>query len=124
MTAALQLLSHLEGDALNVALLVPAPRRVLRGGGGVSECACIFVMLNMPTDVRGDDRFSPGVTGCVTLNRLSCIVPPRKEPWERLKFDWDSSVDCMTDWVGALDHPVRKPRLDGVLMSHPSGIVI
>ena len=26
VTAALQLLSHLEGDALNVALLVPAPR--------------------------------------------------------------------------------------------------
>ena len=32
MTAALQLLSHLEADALNVALLVPAPRRVLPGG--------------------------------------------------------------------------------------------
>ena len=32
VTAALQLLSHLEGVALNVALLVPAPRRVLPGG--------------------------------------------------------------------------------------------
>ena len=31
VTAALQLLSHLEGDALNVALLVPAPRWVLPG---------------------------------------------------------------------------------------------
>ena len=31
-TAALQLLSHLEGDALNVALLVPVPRRVSRVG--------------------------------------------------------------------------------------------
>ena len=31
VTAALQLLSHLEGDALNVALLVPAPRRALPG---------------------------------------------------------------------------------------------
>ena len=31
-TAALQLLSHLEGDALNVALLVPAPRRTSRVG--------------------------------------------------------------------------------------------
>ena len=29
-TAALQLLSYLEGDALNVALLVPAPRRASR----------------------------------------------------------------------------------------------
>ena len=32
VTVALQLLSHLEGDTLNVALLVPAPRRVLPGG--------------------------------------------------------------------------------------------
>ena len=31
-TAALQLLSHSEGDALNVALLVPAPRRASRVG--------------------------------------------------------------------------------------------
>ena len=31
-TAALQLLSHLEGDALTVALLVPAPRRASPGG--------------------------------------------------------------------------------------------
>ena len=31
-TAALQPLSHLEGDALNVALLVPAPRRASPGG--------------------------------------------------------------------------------------------
>ena len=30
--AALQLLSHLEGDALNVALLVPLPRRASRVG--------------------------------------------------------------------------------------------
>ena len=32
VTAALQLLSHLEGNALNVALLVPAPQRALRVG--------------------------------------------------------------------------------------------
>ena len=31
VTAALQLVSHLEGDALNVALLVPASRRVMPG---------------------------------------------------------------------------------------------
>ena len=31
VTAALQLVSYLEGDALNVALLVPAPQRVLSG---------------------------------------------------------------------------------------------
>ena len=31
-TAAIQLFSHLEGDALNVALLVPLPRRLSRTG--------------------------------------------------------------------------------------------
>ena len=31
-TAVLQLFSHLEGDALNVALLVPLPRRLSRTG--------------------------------------------------------------------------------------------
>ena len=31
-TAALQLFSHLEGDALNVALIVPLPRRLSRTG--------------------------------------------------------------------------------------------
>ena len=31
VTAALQLLSHLDGDALNVALLVPESQRVLPG---------------------------------------------------------------------------------------------
>ena len=33
-TAALQLLSHLEGDALNAALLVPEVRRATRTGWG------------------------------------------------------------------------------------------
>ena len=39
VTAALQLVSHLEGDALNVALLVPASQRVLPGVlvGALSE---------------------------------------------------------------------------------------
>ena len=31
VTAALQLLSHLDGDALNVSLLVPESQRVLTG---------------------------------------------------------------------------------------------
>ena len=38
-TAALELLSHLEGDALNVALLVPEVRRATRTGlvGALTE---------------------------------------------------------------------------------------
>ena len=82
------------------------------------------VMVNMPTDVLGDDRFSPGVTCCVTLDQLCCIGPLRTEHWERLEFDWDSSVTCSPDWVGALDHPVGKPLLDSVLMTHPSDIMV
>ena len=82
------------------------------------------VMLNMLVDVLGDDRFSPGVSCCDILDRLSCIVPPRTEHWEHLEFDWDSSVDCITGGVGALDHPVGKLLLDGVLIAHPSDILI
>ena len=66
------------------------------------------IMLNMLTDVLGDDRFSPGVPCCVTLNRLSCIVPPRNEPWKHLEFDWTSSVDCMTDWWVQIGSPCEK----------------
>ena len=36
------------------------------------------VVVNMPTDVLGDDRFSPGVTCCVPLDRPSCIDPMRR----------------------------------------------
>ena len=72
------------------------------------------VMLNMLTDVLGDDRFSPGVSCSVILDSISCIVPPRTEHWARLKFDWDSSMDCIHDGVGALDHIVGKLLLDGV----------
>ena len=60
---------------------------------------------------------------CVILDHLSCIVPPRTEHWERLECHWDSSVGCIPDGVGALDHPVGKLLLDGVLISHPSDIL-
>ena len=84
---------------------------------------CVFVrpdtvpvvMMNMPTDVLVDDRFSPGVTCCVTLDRLRCIG---------LAINCDSSVACIPDWVGALDHPVGKPLVDGVLMTHPSDTLV
>ena len=77
------------------------------------------VVLGMLVDVLGDDRFSPGVSCCVILNHLSCIIPPWTEDWERLEFHWDSSVDCIPDGVGAWDHPVGKLLLDGVLHHIP-----
>ena len=74
--------------------------------------------VRLLVDVLEDDRFSPGVSCCVILNRLSCIVPPRREHWERLEFNWDSSVDCIPDGVVH-----GKLLLDGVLISHPSDIL-
>ena len=47
----------------------------------------------------------------VILDRLSCIVPPRTEHWERLEFDWDSSVDCIPDGVGVFDLNLLSDRL-------------
>ena len=35
-----------------------------------------------------------------------------------------SSGACISDWVGALDHPVGKPLLDGILMAHPTDIFV
>ena len=54
-------------------------------------------MVDMLTGVLGDDRFSPGVTCCVPLDRQNCIYPHGKEHWELLEFDWDSSVACISD---------------------------
>ena len=82
------------------------------------------VMVNMPTGVLGDDRLSPGVMCCVPLDRQSCIDPHGKEHWELREFYWDSSGACISDWVGALDHPVGMPLLDGVLMAHPTDIFV
>ena len=65
------------------------------------------VMVHMPTDVLGDDRFSPGVSCCIPLDRQSCVDSHGKE-------HWDSSVACISDWVGALDHPVGMPLWDGI----------
>ena len=55
-----------------------------------------IVMVHMLTDVLGDDRFSPGVTCCILLDRRSCIDSLGKEHWERLVFDWDGSVACIS----------------------------
>ena len=48
VTAALQFVSHLEGDTLNVALLVPASRRVMPGVLSERKCpymaGCPFVL--------------------------------------------------------------------------------
>ena len=57
-------------------------------------------MVNVQTNVIGDDRFSPGVGYCVPLDRQNCIDLSGKEHREFLENDWDSSVTC---GYGSLD---------------------
>ena len=80
--------------------------------------------LDVSTDVRGDDRFSPGVTGCVSLDRQSDLDSHGEEHWERLFFGGNSSVACMSDWKGVLDCPIKMLIGDGSSMAHPADILI
>ena len=82
------------------------------------------VVMHMPTDVLGDDRFSPGVTSCVPLDRRRCIDSHGKEHWERLEFYWERFVACISDWVGALDHPFGMPLGDDISMALPTDILV
>ena len=114
VTAALLLLSHLEGDALNVALLVPAPRRVLPGGlvdaltehysspgrlavfaveletlamrafGDLSPLACLQLVR---------DRFIAGQVGCTLCRHLDSVEPetPIRDIVDRYCV-WESGV--------------------------------
>ena len=63
----------------------------------------LFVMVNVPTGVIGDDRFSPGVEYCIPLDRQNCIDDYGKEHRELLEYDWDSSVTCGYGSLDALD---------------------
>ena len=57
------------------------------------------IQVHMSTDVHGDDRFSPGVTDCVSLDRQIDLNSHGEEHWECLVFFGGiSSVACMSDW--------------------------
>ena len=89
-TAALQLLSHLEGDALNVALLVPEVRRATRTGlvgaltehyGSPGRLADYRRQLEKTARKEGEDPpffHSVGNTGRQSLRRHGphCTTPP------------------------------------------------
>ena len=66
--AALQLVSHLEGDALNVALLVPESQRVLPGVL-VGHCRSMWGGMVRRGDTHVSLRGPPGVQ--VTIRRCS-----------------------------------------------------
>ena len=42
------------------------------------------IQAYMPTDVGGDDRFSPGVTDCASLDSLTDLDPHGEVLWECL----------------------------------------
>ena len=62
------------------------------------------VMVDVQTNVIGDDRFSPGVGCCVPLNQQNCIDSSGKEHRELLENDWDSSITCGYGSLDALDY--------------------
>ena len=60
------------------------------------------VQAYMLTDVCGDDRFSPGVTDCASLNRQNDLDSHGEEPWECMSVSGDSYVACLSDWRSVL----------------------
>ena len=48
------------------------------------------VQVYMSTDVGGDDRFSPGVTDCASLDRLTDLDSHGEVLWECLSVNEDS----------------------------------
>ena len=68
--------------------------------------AARVIQRYMSTDVRGDDRFLPGVTDCVSLDRQKDLDSHAEEHWEHLFFYGNSAVACVSDWRGVLDCPI------------------
>ena len=52
----------------------------------------------MSTDVRGDNRFAPGVRDGASLDWQIDLDSHGVEPWECLLVSGDSSVACLSDW--------------------------
>ena len=61
--------------------------------------------MYMSTDVHGDDRFSPEVTDCVSLDRRQNRNTHGEEHWEWLFFGGNGYVARMSDWMHVLDYP-------------------
>ena len=66
----------------------------------------------MSTDVCGDDRFSPGVMYCASLDRLNNLDSHGEVLWECLSVSGNSSVACLSDWRSVL-------RLVALMMGSP-----
>ena len=89
-TAALQLLSHLEGDALNVALLVLESKRALetlaiKAFGDMGQTARLRIIR---------DRFVAGHDSCQLRRHLDSVLPetPIRDIVDRCRV-WESHAD-------------------------------
>ena len=118
-TAALQLLSHLQGDALSVALLIPMPRRASRkeltdalsshygSPGRLASYRRQFgiTLETLAVKVFGDisqtsrlrliqDRFIAGHESCKLRRHLDCLPPdtPLRDIVDRCRV-WESHSD-------------------------------
>ena len=66
----------------------------------------------MSTDVCGDDRCSPGVMDCASLDRLNDLDSHGEVLWECLSVSGYSYVACLSDWRSVL-------RLVALMMGSP-----
>ena len=97
MTASLQLLSHLAGDALNGGLLVPAPRRVSRVGladaltahyGSPGRLADYRHQFEKTTRTVGED---PSIFA-ITLETLAAKALGDMGQTARFRLIWDRFI--------------------------------
>ena len=106
-TAALQLLSHLQGDALSVALLIPMPRRASRKEltdalsshyglpGRLASYRRQFDDIGQTSRLRLiRDRFIAGHESCELRRHLDCLPPdtPLRDIVDQCRV-WESHSD-------------------------------
>ena len=94
-TAVLQLLSHLQGDALSVALLIPMPRRASRKELTDALSSLAFGDIGQTSRLRLiRDRFIAGHESCELRRHLDCLAPdtPLRDIVDRCRV-WESHSD-------------------------------
>ena len=96
-TAALQLLSHLQGDALSVALLMPMPHRASRK----ELTDALFLMMDHQVDwqatvvsliKRNGNRVNDPATFGITLETLAVKAFGDIGQTSRLRLIWDRFI--------------------------------
>ena len=120
VTAALQLLSHLDGDALNVTLLIPESQRVLSGvlmKSLMEHCGSpgrlgrrAFADIDSSIQLQMvRDRFIDGHAECALLSHLDSLGPdaPMRDIVDSCRV-WESHNEAAIGWNGGSDR--NSPR--------------